>query len=371
MSRRRSHQQDTDSGNDSFLDILANLVGILVILVVVVAIRVQQTVPAPSEPVVEASRPDAKVEFVRPLQPEIIRLGPEDLPINVSFAAPVAEVEAEPKPSSRLQLELAALEGELKRASGRALPEADASQLAKLRVQNASIRNELAEHNSYVSATRRSLEEQRLRYADVERNIGRAVAKLEEEDDEPETEVVSLEHDVRAIAHVAGADRLHIMLSQNAVTVLPVSKLTKEISSRVSRKYHNARSESSYEGWVGPIDGVSMRYECEMTGTSAMDDVFSRSAHPLSRVRATIHMSPIAVSEPIQRALERSSEFRFALSRSDRDTTVVAYVYPDSFAAARELQKFLQSGGVALALQPLPDGVPIGFAPGGSRAMAQ
>lgn len=66
-----------------------------------------------------------------------------------------------------------------------------------------------------------------------------------------------------------------------------------------------------------------------------------------------------------------SSRLRYALARSLPGTSVTAFVYPDSFDIARELQRYLQTRGTKLALQPIPEGVPITHAPGGARAMAQ
>lgn len=367
MSRRRSASNASDAGNDSFLDILANLVGILIILVVIVAIRVQQTVQVDKD-VVAAVGPIKETK--PPSKPAPIVLGMEDLPINVSFAAPMPEIEAEPEPGAVLQLRLAALEGEFSQLQSTRLISADPSDLAQLDQANTQLQSQLRQHDEYVSTAKTKLETLRQRYESVQKDLGRAAAKLDE-DIAPEKEVISIHHDIRAIASVAGPDRIYAQLSNGRLTLLPIDELIPKVVARAMRKYNNARDESMYSGRVGPIDGVSLVYEIPSGGSSAIDDVFAQSSHPLSRLSFTVEVESDARSESIDLALQTSSSFRYALSRAAPGTSVSAFVYPDSFAAARQLQEFLQSGGVKLALQPLAFGEPIEHSAGGAAIMAQ
>ena len=52
-------------------------------------------------------------------------------------------------------------------------------------------------------------------------------------------------------------------------------------------------------------------------------------------------------------------------------TTITVWVYPDSFAAFRQLKEHLYAKGYATAARPLPHDKPITGGPGGSRSNAQ
>ncbi|MBR9804758.1 hypothetical protein GYB59_25025, partial [bacterium] len=52
MARRRRNSETLESGSDSFLDIVANIVGILIILIVIAGVRLSQSAPEENIPVV-------------------------------------------------------------------------------------------------------------------------------------------------------------------------------------------------------------------------------------------------------------------------------------------------------------------------------
>jgi hypothetical protein len=59
------------------------------------------------------------------------------------------------------------------------------------------------------------------------------------------------------------------------------------------------------------------------------------------------------------------------LRLADEKATLTFWVYPDSFAAYRELQEFAHAEGFDVAARPLPHGVPIAGSPNGSRSSSQ
>jgi hypothetical protein len=78
------------------------------------------------------------------------------------------------------------------------------------------------------------------------------------------------------------------------------------------------------------------------------------------------------LGEPLESALAAGSQFRARLTGLDRERTVITvWVYPDSFAEFRTLKGELFKAGFLTAARPLPDGVPIGGAPDGSRSSAE
>lgn len=366
MSRRRKASETTGSGDDSFLDIIANLVGILVILVVVVSLRVQQTVQV--NPI---EREQIEVVELPPIKPDPIIVGREELPINVSFATPLPIVEEEPTASDELIRTLASLESRLNTETGTPQIVDRTDELDSLRGEIQHATAEANEAKSFLSTAKETLQQRRASYDSLQRDIGRVVYELEQEVP-PETEIISLEHDVRAIARVASGEQIYVELAENYLTVLPIPDLIPKLVADVRRKIRNARAEATYEGRVGPVQGVSLFYNIKRSGSSPIDDLRYGPGQSLDQqLTFTVDITPSAESEPIQQALAANSSFQYELTHGSPGATVTAFVYPDSFGAARLLQESLQRRGIRLAIHPIPHGVPITHSPGGARAMAQ
>jgi hypothetical protein len=78
------------------------------------------------------------------------------------------------------------------------------------------------------------------------------------------------------------------------------------------------------------------------------------------------------LGDPLETALAPGSRFRDKLAMmSPRQYTITVWTYPDSFAEFRRLKKELYGLGYAVAGRPLPEGMPIGASPHGSRSSAQ
>lgn len=373
MSRRVHSGPSNEAGNDSFLDILANLVGILVILVVVVSIRVQQTVQV-DQPVTETEiDPVETLPEPHPIPPvrETIVLGPEDLPINGLFANPPVEYEAEPTANPALLTKLDSARSQLAALTATPIATTDDESLEATRSAILTLSAELDANSAFVARVQTELEERRTEYRELKDAIGRAVAELEEELP-PETTFVSLEHDVRAIARVAGSSQFYVELAENHVTLLPIKSLVPRMLKDLNTKVGRGRLDGTYEGRVGPVGGVSFYYSTSRGGSSPIDSLNDRPGGlPLNNLTFAIDISSSATSEPIDLAITDRSVFAYELARAAPGTSVTAFVYPDSFAGARKLQEALQARGVRLALQPIPEGVPIIHSPDGARAMSQ
>ena len=112
MSRRQ--KAEMDFGSDSFLDIIANIVGILIILIVIAGVRVSQQAAKVSEPEAEGQftrpLPDAEPVYVPPaplppLLPEVEPLLTDAEPLDPKITAAILaasepEKSAPPKPKT-------------------------------------------------------------------------------------------------------------------------------------------------------------------------------------------------------------------------------------------------------------------------------
>ncbi len=76
--------------------------------------------------------------------------------------------------------------------------------------------------------------------------------------------------------------------------------------------------------------------------------------------------------QTLEKVLSNSSELDIELAGRDPNaTTITVWVYPNSFAAFRQLKEHLYARGFATAARPLPLGQEITGGPQGSRSRAQ
>ena len=351
MSRRRTRADGpSEAGTDSFLDILANLVGILVILVVVVAIRVKQTVRGPvvaEHAPLEATAPPRR----------------ESAPIDVPMAAPKASQAADPAPSADLVADAARLAAELAAAQTRLAstprPEAAADDgvVDRLQAESDDARRQTARLVSLTSA----------RAADVARLSQSVASKRAELDDaaDPRPRVESLHHEVRPLARTAGRQS-YLHLAGGRLTVIPGEELVGKALRHQRDNLRTPRFDGTYAGRVGPVDGVTLSYETRRTA-SALDAALGGPAVS----QYWFEVTDAARRETVEEALAPGSAFRRMLAAQPSDGTLSCIVKPDSYAEARRLQEFVARRPQRLAFLPTAADVPAMFGSGGVRVMGQ
>lgn len=335
MSRRRLNQ-DEAFGSDSFLDIVANIVGILIILVIVVGLRVQH-VPLPAQVVADETlaRLDHARTEVRALESGLVALDERMLELSQEAVLRFEE-------RSRLGVLVAAGQRELKeRRAALDHTRREAFDLARL---VAGAEDELVE-----------LERQR------------ALA------DEVTTERIEVRAYPTPLSQTVHGQEAHYQIRGGRVAFVPIDELLSLVKSVSKQQMSRLRESSEFSASVGPVGGFRMKYVWER-----VDVPFDNTA-PNARAGTYAQLSEFVVQpvgaklgEDVATALGPQSEFRLSLSKFDpRRTTVTLWTYPDSFAAYRQIREELYRLGFAAAARPLPAGVPIGGSRDGSRSVAQ
>ncbi len=326
--RRPAPQAPEAAGQDSFLDIVANMVGILIILVMVVGVRAGQAkveTPPPAA-AIPAPPPAESLDQIRAQA--------------VSLASEIHEINAQ---SKHMQRTIAA----------RRL------QQEKLATLIAAVKEELA-------ARRAKLDSDQQQQYDLRRSLAEAQLQLEQlqraraglETMQPETiEVQNLPTPISKTVH---GRELHFQLRGGRITFIPLDALLDKFKSEAPDKIWRLKNQSRVSDLVGPIDGFRLRYQLEQKG-------------PIVRL-VLWELLPVSDSlgEPVDVALASGSRLRYVLDGLDRSrTTLTIWTYPDSFDAFRQLKAELHAQGFATAGRPLPAGQPIGGSPDGSRSAAQ
>ncbi|MEZ6057403.1 MAG: hypothetical protein R3C01_11945 [Planctomycetaceae bacterium] len=405
MSRRR--QEEMEFGSDAFLDVIANIVGILIILIVIAGVRVSQTPPrtqaalATVPPTLSISAPLSPVALapIEPIEsPSPVRtvyqgappplttseFGPKLAPrssrnndIQISPLSPPAprEVLPIPSPDAELVRTVQALEAE---------QQALIAEEARLIAEQSQLQSQLESQSSALvsqstDTTRRAAQAAAQRQelleiqADIEstRNqLSLLRQNLNEASSEPTAKVI--EHRMTPVGRLVEGKELHFRLERGRVTHVPIDDLAAELGNQIQRQRSIILRTSAYQGSVGPIDGYVMEYRIERARASLEDELKVGSQMiRMSVSQWTLLPQPGLVGETAQQAMQRDSEFYRTLLTSGPTTTLTFWTYPDSFALHRELQQFAQRHGYQVAARPLPEGVPIAGSPNGSKSIAQ
>lgn len=324
----RANRQEAEAvGSDSFLDVVTNIVGILIILVMVVGIRIKHA-PASSQPPWDEAK--ARAELAS-LEAEAVGLEND-----------VRKTELQ------IQTLAAAAQGQF----------AERGTLAYLIAEHERQLNEA--RKALDGKTRQAFDLRRARakadldLARVEQAAGEAIA-LAEKTKKP----IKIQSRPTPISHTVFGKEVHFRLMGGRIAWAPVDKLGDLCAEEAQQRLQYS---GEAHGVSAPIDGFTGRYE-------------ARKLEMPQQVLFEMDLIPISdeIGEPLDAALEASSQFRDKLAEYDaRRTTVTLWTYPDSFRDYSRVKEELYRLGFAVAARPLLPDWPIGGSNfRGSRSAAQ
>lgn len=382
MGRRRRNDEIA-FGSDSFLDIVANIVGILIILIVVAGVRVSQ-MPAVVPSV--ATDQHLQVVDVPPVlsilspvpEPESEDVTPVMTPLPSPPPPPVPHVLPEPiAPPPEVVDRIGLLTRELEELTQ--TRESLTQRLRESSAANQTLRQQVESSALAQDAEQRQIENGRRTVtslqADVE-TMQRRIAGLhlelaEIEAAQPPAKV--LRHKVTPVGKVVAGPELHFLMSQDRVAVVPVDELAEKLKEELMRKKSQLMRGHTRVGTVGPVKGFTMEYVVEREAISLREELqMGTAVIRLGVSEWKMRPQAGAVFESVDEALLPRSRFLNALRAAGSSATLTFWVYPDSFALHRELQDFAHDNGFDVAARPLPVGIPIaGSSTNGSRSIAQ
>jgi hypothetical protein len=340
--RRNRPTADDSPGQDSFLDVVANMVGILIILVTVVGVRAGQApVDAPSPEPLEPADPQARAQLAA---------------ARSAATSLEAEVHAVNADSTALRDEIAARRAERNR----------------LATFIAAVKAELEGRRSALSAAGQ-------RDFDLERSLVDARAKLQQLERQradlahAQPTSVQVQNLPTPIAKTVHGKEIHLQLRGGRLAIIPLEELLEEFQETARHKVYKLQSQNEVVDTVGPLGGFRLRYTLGRFDLS-MDDQMStgRSGSVVKLVRWDLLPVSSTLGEPIDDALaEQSSLRRLLATLNPSADTITVWTYPDSFSAFRRLKAELHAMRFATAGRPLPIGQPIGGSPEGTRSAAQ
>jgi hypothetical protein len=375
MIRRRRPQRRIEFSFDSFLDVVANVVGIILRLILVawVGARAYKGPPPPPPPTVEVT--DIAVPAPPPSLP----------PLPTTATGPV-ESTAAPTPPDPLAAELERDRQELAKANADLL--AKLKEYNDLRALEPALGTELVE----VSTRTNGVEAEK---ADLDRHAaeaavtgGGAVLTLEQLRERQRVLKESLEalqrepiskRDLRYRTPVSSplqTEELMFEVKNGRVSLVDIGALLEQVRRSMRQKGEALRTQWEVSDTTVPAGAFRLRYVLERER-----DVLDASAGmPAEKGNFRISLAyweaqavTEARGEALERALAADSTFRRVVDHLDpQQTAVTFWVYPDSFAEYRRLRDYLHERDIVVAGRPLEDGHPIaGSSKYGKRSRGQ
>ena len=347
--RRASQNQAEAPGQDSFLDVVANLVGILIILIIVVGAATQKAFVQQL-----ATAAQAAISGGASAQPADEGLNEDE--VEAARAAAVAVEQDIYRTDQRLR------EQQRELAFRRLERDKTLTMLTTVRRALDERKQQLDQPAQADLEQKLALDEARWELAELDKVNG-ILAKQA-----PPKGII--EHLPTPMAKTVFGKEIHMRLAGNRLAIVPWDALVEQLKADAPRKIWRLRETESFTETLGPIDNFWMRYTMKRTEVPLPGRTGTQQRAELDR----FILGPVdeSVGEPVEQVFAEQSEFATLIRSLDPNrATITIWVYPDSFQHYRSFKKYLFDRGFLAAARPLPEGHPIGGSPDGSRSAAE
>lgn len=345
MSKRRG---GVSVGHDAFLDIVANLVGILIILVVVLGAQSHSIMT------------DVRAKQERPTDPRQVEANDSDMEALGRAASLAASAQAD---SVRLESTIKQFDARIAKQNERRT-----ILLALLSEAEAAWEDE----QQKLDEAQRWAAERQVKVASLTKQLTEMKGERSQlENAQPP--VIAISHLPTPMAKTVFGKELYLRLKDNRLSVIPFESLADEIGRDFRRTSGSSRDGVS-DAAVGPIRGYVARYVMNRS-----NELVSNGNQIARMTRARVLVAAFEPlrephGETIETVLANDDWLDIELAGYDPETTTVTVaVYPDSYAAFRKLKERIYAKGYATAARPIAEDRPIyvNFSGGGSRSVAQ
>ena len=342
--RRTTPEPIEAGGQDSFVDVVTNLVGILIVLVLIVGVRVKPAGRA--------------------------RSAAESATVNNEQSNGGSDGAGESAAVKGLEATAAGVESDIHQTVG----------------QIASLQNEAARRSAerdhlavLVTASQRTIDERRDKLAAADRtdfdlrqqmaglaadlDRGRQILAAASTDRQPPVE---MKHYLTPLSRTVFGKEVHFRLADGRIVYVPFDELAERAKSEIRADSSSLSDLTDHVHVAGPYGGFQMEFTVSVAAGSHPGEV----GIALREARLTSIGGDLG--ETLHDALEPTSEFHRQLAGYDSSqTTVTVWVYSESFGEYRAINDELVRLGFAVAARPMPTGRPIGISDRGSRSAAE
>ena len=324
-------------GHDSFLDIVANLVGVLIILVMVVAVRAR-------DGAVDEQR--AQTSSLEPVDVESARFEAEGIREDIQRIEQLLQRQA---------MEIAYREKERDKV------------LQELRVLELLVQQQ----ESHLDTSQQEKLQKQAMLGDLKHqleDLEQARRTVEQMQSQPKV----IQHRPTPMAKTVFGTEIHFRLFQGRIAYIPWDQLIERLKQDAQQKARNLSGEGKLTELIGPIGGFRMRYQLGVRRYLANTTDGPRMRQGLQLEQFELIPVDPTMGEGVASAIEEGSRFLQTLgSFSSQRATVTIWVYPESFIQFQQIKTLLHQRGFACAGRPLPAGALISGSPSGSLSAAQ
>jgi hypothetical protein len=340
MIRRRRKVREIEFSFDSFLDVVANVVGIILRLILVAWVGARSY-----KAVVQSAPPPALT------QEEIAEL---------------------PDPKDPLAPEVERQRRELAQTQARLLEQLKEWQ--KLRQDSTLTAEELARltaHSQGIETERKNLEDKTRQDTQTVKLAVLSLAEIRERSKRVVEEIEQLHKLPPAkktlryrtpVSHPLQSEELLFECHHGRVSLIDIGGFLDEIQRTLHGETGAAlRNTGQFSGVTEPIGAFRLRYELELDAATSRPD-------------CAWQIEPIAPDrgEAEGTALTAGSEFRHIIDGLEpAQTAVTLCVYPDSFALYRKLRDYLHERDIVVAGRAIPEGARISASRHGTASRGQ
>jgi hypothetical protein len=342
--KRKRKQGSEIGGLDSFQDIVANLVGVLIILVIIVMMRTREAIVS------------AQTQTV---QEEIVK----DEAVGLAAVA-VAQREATAIEKGVHDLEEVSARQEIEIKYRR-------SERDKLQQLVTTVENRLTQDSKELSNVEQISNDEQFQFEAKQKELGDLIRSRQVLDNMKE-QINVIDHIPTPMAETVFGDEIHFRLENGRICYVPFNELIDRMKSHAAQHLANVRIQKTVTNTLGPVEGFQLRYQLGYVSQIVRTDAGPRRQERIELIKLELLPVDFARGETVATALKPGSRFLQYVQRLVPDTaTVTIWVYPDSFTEFREIKDKLLPLGYACAGRPLPDGMPISASPRGTRSVSQ
>lgn len=327
-------------GEDSLLDVIANLVGVLIILVAIASVCSRRNLMLEAESTEQNSRLQAARDE---RDTAVARAGQ----VGAAFHESERELKALRHADQNLQMlrhqALIERELELRRLKESGPGDAGSREpaLAETRLAVSRLQNELSSVSQQIAARKNSTAVRR-----------------------------EIKHYPTPIAKTVFSDEVHFRLIDGRIEFVPINELVEQMKAQWKSRPAAIRPGEEILEEVGPLDGFRMQYRLSATAERAAGGESQRVFVELQQFSMLAERTDSG--ETVADAVREGSRFATRLSRlRPEKTTVSVWVYPDCFQEYSQLRDWLRQKGFQTAAWPIEHGQQISGGPNGMRTTAQ
>lgn len=355
---RKANGDQNAPSLDSFLDVVTNLVGILIILIMVVGVTAR----------------DALFDAVS---------GSPDSTAPPALSIPTPQETAEPEPTPSTPepkgptlAELNSLADDVATIQQEILKTQEQAKLAfeernQLQLFLTSAETALNEKQNELDSSKQEEVAQQRELLESSRQLDALYDQIEGLS-KYRPEVKELAHYPTPLAKTVFGKEEHFRLKNGRISYVPMERLVEGMKNDARSHLDRAKRDGTATARIGPMNGYVMEYTLISRSYEMETSMGTATRGGVELKQFILVPESDMLGEPVEDALKPGSRFRDIIASLDpARTTITIWTYPDSYHNFRSVRDDLYQIGFTTAARPLPDDYPIGGSPHGERSSSQ